>query len=284
MNLAQWRWKYLASNPAPPLSQLVFNTNGDLMGHAGTIALRGQAYGMPIPCYQIADVMIHPQARGYVGTNNVFTRLFRELLVQINQQHPQVLAYGFPGQRPFILGERALVYENVEQVQECVWNSNALPNNSGLHTTATTWSNIHFNRLWQRLQHQFPISLIRDADYINWRYMQNPFHSYQPLELSLFNQSIGWAIINIRGNEVLIVDLLIARNLCLQALGSISAWAKIHGLQTMRLWINANWRAKLPLIPVALPIIVTNTRWGLPWATEILRTDFYYTMGDVDIF
>lgn len=282
MNEEQWRWKYLTSNVGL-LNQLAFDSQGNVMGHAGAIALRGQAYGMSIPFYQITDVMVHPQARGYLGINNLFTQLLRVLLVQIKNTHPQVLAYGFPGLRPFVLGERVWVYEKVERAREYVWNVNEL-NGVGLLAIAASWDDVPFDVLWQRLGHQFPVSLIRDSDYIHWRYIHNPFRSYQLLELCWLKESIGWAVLYIRANEVLIVDFLIARNLCLHALRSISNWVKAHGWQIVRLWVGASWRSRLSLSIVDAPVVVTNMRWGLPWPTDVLSADLFYTMGDVDVF
>ena len=279
----QWRWKYLHHDNLP-LSRVAIDTQGNIIGHAGAVALRGQSYGKSMPMYQIADVMVHPQARGYLGTNNLFTILLRELLTDIAHTHRHVLAYGFPGLRPFKLGEYAKLYERIEQAKEFVWNVNELNGSLWLQAVETNWSQIRFNSLWQHLHYQFPISLIRDEEYLIWRYAQNPFRIYNIINLQILGMSVGWAVLHLKNTEALIVDMLITNQFKTQAIRAISGWAQMQGIKTLRLWINSNWQPKLSLAVINTPIIVTNMRWGLPVQTENLYKKFYYTMGDVDIF
>ncbi|MDV7398343.1 GNAT family N-acetyltransferase, partial [Arthrospira platensis SPKY1] len=113
---SQWRWKYTGAGltQSPP-ARLAFDSAGRLMGHAGAIPLRGWRQGQPLPFFQICDVMVHPSARGQLGGRNLFTRLARELLGELAENCPNAFAYGFPGQRPFRLGEYGRVYGRVEQ-------------------------------------------------------------------------------------------------------------------------------------------------------------------------
>jgi len=111
----QWHWKYFGTGSATPLVKLAFDSAGGVVGPAGAIPLRGWRHGRSLPFFQICDVMVHPAARGQLGGRNLFTRLARELLGDLAERWPNALAYGFPGLRPFRLGEYARVYGRVEQ-------------------------------------------------------------------------------------------------------------------------------------------------------------------------
>lgn len=280
----QWRWKYLHSSNNLPLSRVGTDAQGNIIGYTGAITLRGQIHGKPIPIYQIADVMVHPTARGYLGENNLCIKLLRELLTNIVNTDSNALAYGFPGLRMFKLAEYAKVYEQIEPAIECVWDVSTLNNKFWLKAVETNWLQVPFNTLWQRLHYQFPISLIRDENYIMWRYAQNPFRSYNLIHLHVLGYSIGWAVLHIKDTEALIIDILTPRYLWIQSLGAISKWVQIQGLKILRLWVSRDWRTRLPLTVIDTPIIVTNMRWVLSLPSAQLRTELYYTMGDVDIF
>jgi len=231
----QWHWKYRGLTGTLPASKLAFDPAGNLLGHAGAVTLVGQAQGASIPVYQIADVMVHPQARGHLGGYNLFTRLLQGLLADLARRHPRVLAYGFPGTRPFLLGERARVYARVEQAQEFSWAAGALEPGGWLRTAPLDWSHAGLDRLWRRRQPQLPLSLVRDRAYLAWRYARNPFRPYQLLGLWILGQLMGWAVVTLRGTECLITDLLIPHRRLLPVLGALDAWARDQELRTLRI-------------------------------------------------
>lgn len=284
----QWQWKYRGLISTPPPSKLAFDVAGRLIGHAGAVPLMGQARGTPIPWYQIADVMVHPQARGHLGAENLFTCLLRGLLTDLARRHPRVLAYGFPGNRPFLLGERTQVYARVEQAEELSWRAGELHPANWVRVVPLDWSHARLDHLWQRRQPQLPLSLVRDRAYLKWRYAHNPFRSYKLLGLRILGRLAGWAVVTTqrsnRGWECLISDLLVPRRWLLSALSALDMWARDHDQWVLRLWLPTGWRAGVPLPRVGTPVVVTNMRWGLPWRTEVVRHDLYYTMGDVDVF
>lgn len=278
----QWRWKYAADGPIPPL-RLAFDTSGRLVGHAGAIPLRGWRRGRPLPFFQVCDVMVHPEARGGLGDQNLFVRLVRELLVGLAERWPNAFAYGFPGLRPHRLGERARVYGEVERA--CAVRRPARHSLlSLLSVRPLDWGDARLNDLWLRLALGLPLTLVRDSNYLRWRYATNPFHTYQLLGLCLGTRLLGWVVIRSDDERLLIVDLLLHRRWLRLALVTLDRIAASGGIGEVLIWLPGSWREVAEKWIEPTEVVVANMVWGLQIPTAEVREDLYYTMGDLDIF
>lgn len=280
---SQWRWKYTGTGMASPLARLAFDHTGRLVGHAGAIPLRGWRQGHPLPFFQICDVMVHPDARGQLGRRNLFTVLARELLSRLAERWPEALADGFPGRRPFRLGEYARVYGQVEPVSALY-----RPSRRGLfpwlYTRPLAWNDPRLDRLWARLASGFALALVRDRDYLRWRYATHPFRVYQLLGIYLAGRLLGWAVVQRNNHHLRIIDLLASRRWLKPALAALDRTAAAAGAAEVEIWLPHGWRETLDGRQKLTEVVVANMIWRLPIPTDEVREALYYTMGDLDIF
>jgi len=69
-----------------------------------------------------------------------------------------------------------------------------------------------FTRLWERVRGQFAFAVLRDAAYLNWKYIQAPHVRYLVAALIRDNEAAGYAVYRHvqepRGRVTLLVDLL----------------------------------------------------------------------------
>lgn len=282
ITVEQWRWKYTGLGTSPP-SKLAFDANGCLVGHAGAIALRGWRQGRPWPFFQVCDVMVHPAVRGQLGGRNLFTRLARELLAGLAMRWPEAFAYGFPGQRPFRLGEYAQVYGEVERawaIEHPVQSGPRLR----LSARPLDWADERLNGLWARRAHDHGLALIRDRGYLQWRYATHPVHVYQLSGLFLGPRLLGWTVTRRSETRLLVVDLLINQRWLKLALAALERVAALNNAGIVEIWLPQGWRERAgqPLMPTE--VVVANMTWELPIPTAEVRETLYYTMGDLDIF
>lgn len=280
---SEWWWKYTGTGTMPPPVQLAFDTTGKLIGHAGAIPLKGWRYGQPVPFFQICDVMVHPAARGQLGGRNLFTLLVRKLLGNLAERYPNVFAYGFPGRRPFRLGEYTRVYGEVEQaltIHRPV-RQHMLP---VLYTKPLAWSDARLDRLWARLAPRFTLALVRDQAYLHWRYAANPFRSYNLLGLHLAGHLLGWAVTRREDKQLRVIDLLIARRWLKLALMGLDRAATDFECVETDFWLPSGWREAASGRTEPTGVVVANMVWKLPVTTEEAHRALYYTMGDLDIF
>jgi len=282
MDVGQWRWKYLSTQHRP-YSKIAQDDTGRIIGHAGAIRLRGILEGRPIPFFQIVDVMVHPEYRGYMGRRNLFGSIMRGLFEEIARDFDTVLCYGFPGRRPYILGERMGIYEAVEEAVEIIIRpQKRWAPMIGLRQV--DWGDGRLEDLWKTIQGEYRLSLIRDSHYLQWRYASNPFFSYRLLGLFILGRLKGWFVIRQEGKKVLIIDLLVKRKHLGGALRAISNYFASEEGTSIHLWLPRGWRACLDAHgEERTGVIVTNMIWQLPLKTSLLRERLYYTMGDTDI-
>ncbi|MCB1771414.1 MAG: GNAT family N-acetyltransferase [Candidatus Competibacteraceae bacterium] len=280
---AHWRWKYTGAGLTLPLARLAFDSDGRLVGHAGAIALRGWRQGRYLPFLQICDVMVHPAARWQLGQRNLFTRLARELLEEIAQRWPEAFAYGFPGRRPFRLGEYAGVYEEVERTV-CLSRPVSKRRLPLPGTRALDWNDGWLDAFWTEQASTLPLALARDRAYLDWRYARHPHHRYQLLGLQLAGLRFGWAVVQPIENRLRVVDLLVARHWLKPALRALDRVAGAIGLQAVEIWLPSGWRETVDGVLEPTEVVAANMIWRLPLRTATVREELYYTMGDLDIF
>lgn len=284
LSVPQWRWKYPGMDRDASACQVAEDADGAIIGHAGAVRLRGCLRGKDLDCYQICDVMVRKSARGHLGGRNLFTRLIRSLLEEIAGRHENAFAYGFPGERPFLLGERAGAYSPIERIPEIQWHAGSRAP-SWLRASALIWGHLALDRLWLGWERANPgLYVVRDGAYLRWRYRDNPFRVYELLGIHVLGFLFGWAVVCRAQDRRLLVDLLIPRRLLKSALAAVDRWCEKDGGKSVHLWLPQGWRGVAQGMVLDTPVVATNMIWGLPLRTEQVMRDFYYTMGDADIF
>lgn len=282
----QWRWKYTANGGCEPLARLAFDGNNQLVGHAGAILLQGWRHGKPLPILQICDVMVQPAARGQLGGRNVFTRLARELLESIAERWPSAIAYGFPGLRPFRLGEYVKVYaalETAHSLQLPGLTTKRVP--SLINTRYLAWDEQRLDSIWDKLApRHLGLAVRRDAAYLYWRYATHPQHHYRLLGFHVCGHFLGWAVLRIREQRLLVVDILLAPRWLNAALLALQRLAGVAGLNMLEIWLPEQQLQRLHGVINTTPVIVTHMVWRATLPTATVARELYYTMGDLDIF
>jgi hypothetical protein len=186
--------------------------------------------------------------------------------------------------RPFIVGQRVGVYDRIEQGTDCI---KPLKNQSFnfLSVKNIDWSDDRLDTLWTNLSEKFHLSLIRDREYLHWRYATNPFFSYQLLGIFFLKQLRGWAVIRDSGDEVLVVDILLKPQKYSSVLKALEGYFITLKKKTIRLWLPERWRKGLRSYSMKeTEVVVTNMIWKMPIPTPAVKENLFYTMGDVDIF
>jgi hypothetical protein len=282
MSIDQWRWKYFSAEEKL-YTKVAQDAAGKIIAHAGAIRLRGVLEGRTIPFFQIVDVMVHPEYRGYMGRNNLFKFIMKALFEDISRDFDRVLCYGFPGKRPYILGEKTKIYDAIEEAIELI----ITPTRKRLSlfkVKPLDWKDRRINNLWETIAKDCKLSLVRDTKYLLWRYASNPSFTYSLLGLFTFGRLKGWVVIRQEGERILIVDLLVKKKRLREALKAIEDYFS-KDKPSIHMWLPHGWRGFINSYKEQQTgVIVTNMIWQLPLKTPLVRDRLYYTMGDTDIF
>ena len=283
LSISQWQWKYQGTQSETVFAKVIFDNKNELIGHAGAIPLQGYLCGKQIPFFQICDVMIHPHHRGYLGSRNLFTCLLRDLLTTIFQRFPQAFCYGFPGRRPFLLGKQARVYDMIETAIETTRRTKA-KRWHWLNTKPLAWNDSRLDSLALQFTSQYALLLRRDQLYLQWRYADNPFFSYQMIGFFIIGKLAGWAVTRQKENRLLVVDILIARHWFESALVSLDKIAAQRGADSVHIWLPNELSKSNLGEQRSTDVIATHMTWKAYYSSNDVRRNFYYTMGDLDIF
>jgi hypothetical protein len=210
--------------------------------------------------------------------------MIKNLFEDIRAKFPDVFCYGFPGQRPFLLGKRIGVYDEIETAADCI----LCPKFSFFNPCkieAVPWGDSRLDALWSALSGILSLSLIRDKEYLTWRYASNPFYSYLLLGIFCSGELRGWFVIRDTGKEILVIDFLMETILFKSALKALRKLFSAEKEKVIRLWLPEKLRRSLENCRTEkTEIVVTNMIWKFPLHTADVREGLYYTMGDVDIF
>ncbi len=199
-----WRWKYQGGPRLAGFNIVARSPDGvQLQGHVGASAFQGRWDSQDIVMVQVADVMVHPQARSGHQPTNLYRRLMTTLQTQVHRvlgDKPTVL-YGFPGVRPSKLGQRVGLYRSLYFCAE-----HSLPS---MKNAPSRWSwrlrghQVHpvpwpqadewLNAIARNAHfaHRQP-AICKTAAYLLWRYGTNPHHSYQLWVHTQWGQPQTW--------------------------------------------------------------------------------------------
>lgn len=288
MDLDTWRWKYNGA-PSGLSLQLIARdlTTGEMIGHIGVVLLPGRLQKGSKPDVlwaQIGDIMVLESARGDMRLTGVYPRLVRRMQDELQTLvgHRQVFAYGFPGVRPFRLGQRLGYYREIQRCQITHYKPMAAP---------PWWQWRHWLPLRLRKiscdetlkpvdaidqqQAQGP-SLLKNAEYLEWRYRRHPGRKYTGWWTSnRKGQPTGWIFTSVSedGRSLTIIDSQLPkgdRHLAIQALILANPDQRIQG-----------WLSAMPGTTESTPIV----------ATEFGTPDFHpahpsplFQPGDTDVF
>lgn len=129
------------------------------------------------------------------------------------------------------------------------------------------------------------MALVRDRAYLDWRYAKNPFNTYQLMGVFFVGILLGWIVIRQEKADYYLVDFLVHPSLCKPAVQAVRKYFEKSGMNgNLYYWLPEKWRSKCCQATSNSDVIVTNVIWRLPMPTEVVRENFYYTMGDADIF
>ena len=277
----QWRWKYQQGPRLGALNLVAHDMQGRLVGHAGAIVFTGSFRGRVLPMAQVCDIMVLPDARGGLGQQGTYPSLIEALRLQLQARFPGVLAYGFPGKRPFRLGERIGFYRRFYDIQESTLDAAAVPSGWPLpwRVVPADWGAVSLESVWSRWGPLQPGPMVaRTADYLAWRYRDHPQHSYQLWACRRWWRDAGWLVTRrLPDGTECIIDALLPSSLdaapAVAALGrAIMAQAAVA--PTIRTW--------LPLPQqFGTPIVATEFRvqhWHADWPSPAFQP------GDTDVY
>jgi hypothetical protein len=234
VSTAAWLWKY--HDKALDGHVNVVLAEGDrILGHAGAVILPGSHDGERVPLAQICDVMLAPDARGGAGPRGPYATLIQGLIDTLQARIPDGLFFGFPGERPFRLGERLGFYRRLGHIYE-QRRPTSPSGGSFRRLSPLDWTDRRLDLLWSRGAARAGCRIVRDARYLDWRYARNPHRTYQLLGVHLGWWLVGWVVVHLQDGEVLVVDRWLDERTLEPVLRALVRWGHAQGAAQIVWW------------------------------------------------
>lgn len=323
-SLEYWRWKY-CQNPQGFSERLIWVAEvDDLVGHYAIIGTRLKLGDTYILGAQSVDTATHPkyQRRG----------IFKDLAMSVYEHASQIeipVVYGFAAGASLKGLTNHLGWKIVSPVPVLMYPLNFKKvaslkfTNRFLRRLVVLWLMVdtklwrrdraiskipegqvvhlssfdeRFNVFWEDIQLDYCNLIVRDKDYLNWRYSLEPEHEYAILALVKDEKIFGFTVVGIsEGENVRIGNILEA--LCLPEhdeaflalLEAGVSWLKHRHADVVRCWMpewHRNWRLLRKFgfrrYKTALTLSVRCTMSGPLTKTLFRRKLWFFTLGDSD--
>ncbi len=284
MTLDEWRWKYTGRGNKKVYSSVAVNECGEVVAHYGGIPHRMTYQGKEVYGLAIGDVMVHPKFRGL--------KLFKKAAILVPEDAVKdgiILGYGFPNEKSMALPEKIGLYEKVEDVFEANKEANFINNLSRFiyKFFPLSYDDSRIDILWESVKRGIKIGIVRDREYLRWRYQRHPFYKYElwGLKKRWGNKLAGLAVLRREGERILVIDFVCGKDILTTLFKKIENYAYTSRIKTITLWFPEYLRKIMEDMGFQTKISCTcipRTTHEKTLTKEEIKGKFFYTMGDTD--
>lgn len=287
MPLTEWRWKYKGQQANQKVYLVLLeDEKAGIVGNYGGVSLRMLHDGREIKGIASCDTMIDPKYRSFVRFKNMAL-----LLEEIAIRDGHVLYYGFSNDRIIKLTiEKLKLYEKVGPAngydKDVEFHNNL--NRYSYTFSPLDYDDEQIDRLWALSKHQYKLAVIRDREYLRWRFRDNQLHQYElwGLRKRWSGELQALAVLKKEeGQKISVMDLVFRDNMLPRLLQKIDNYSYTLGQKKIALWLphyHARTLAELGFKPfITGATIPTSPNPKTLKGPEILEK-LYYTMGDTD--
>lgn len=277
---AMWYWKYV-----PPWTQrhycYIGRIDGKVIGFFGAVPLRGMKDDQEIPYFQLTDFMVHPDHRlkhDYFGLGS------KHILGDIQESNAEHLVYGFSGHKAFRFLERFGLGGFIAKPRTRYLRIADAPEDSGYEFVPWEWNSNLIDKVWALHRPHIKAGLIRDKEYIFWRYGSHPINGYRLLGVCRDGDPIGFVVTGSdrpsehgRAKETPVVDALLPAAESRQILHELARYCG----NDLMFWLPDRMAEGVEESKDS-GTHCYHYKEDSALSTEHLTENLYYTMGDVD--
>ncbi len=271
-------WKYRFNLFGRLYGVQAVNEKGEAVGHVAAIPLKGHWYGKETVFFQFVDAMVHEEHRG----KNTLTRMIEVLFDFIKEHHQEFFPYVYPGPVSFKIGTKYGWLTHLESVKDVIIKPRRR-SFTFLKLEEPTQELGIITKIWTSLKNYYPIALMRDEEFLKWRYLSHPIFSYKLYVVKKFWKPIGFVVCSFNQEGMpRIIDYLLPPESYKEVLEHISF---LFG-KPMVAWISSCFlRENLEVLstPIELCLVNYGLLSNLP-PLDAIKKDFFYTMADIDIY
>jgi hypothetical protein len=284
-----WNWKYGEGRGR----SVIATRGGRLIAHYGSTLRAVSVFGDVGTAIQICDVMVDPHERGVMtrqGAMYITTTTFLEIYLGLLQYD---IAYGFPNRRHMQLGERLGLYAEVARMVEIRWRPTTPKPSPGSRLHALNADSLSYqgliNKVWSKMAKDLAgkIVIIRDWDYIKYRYFRHPTNSYSVFGvISRWTGKLEGVIVLRQENQMCeLVDMVVPLAKLPKMIDQACRVASRWGCESLYCWCtdyHAPLLATHAGVISPLDISVPASLWPPGRETAHLKDKWWLMSGDTE--
>ena len=281
MTVEQWEWKYTGQGLNDNKSAVAMNESGELRGHFGAIAVRAWWMNKYQTAYQAVDQMIDKSYRGGLQRKGLYSHLG-----SFYWDHIKSFKYGFVNLNHMRLGKIAGFFEDCVSVKD---HSLSVRKHSSplFKLEQMDWDDKQIDTLWDKVHKGIGWSIIRDREFLKWRFKTNPFHTHKLYGLRRRYRGglLGWIVVKERDDTLCLMDLLFIDEYLESLLKKAIAMAYREDKKKIVVWLNNRYDERLSGIgfeSVERGTYIPNIIKTKLCDNKEMNRNFYFTMGDTD--
>jgi len=289
LTIEQWKWKYLGQGNLRVWAAVAENENQEIVAHYGGLPVRMFFRGRHIIGCQCVDAMVRKEYRakeqGIPQAGSAFHKISNLLYETFG-----TFFYAFPGDVYYNWGRKTGHIEECIEVPEYRHDCSSHMTHSAVRLYSLKpieWTDIRIDELWDRVKGNLGWAMIRDREFIAWRYKSNPFYQHRIYGLEkVFSRKLsGWVIVRENGDDLMVMDMVFEDGALEVLLRETIHIGRSMGKKQVRLWLPERYREKLLTLcfqQVDIRTWMPNfVAYKVAESAEI-RENFYYTIGDAD--
>jgi GNAT superfamily N-acetyltransferase len=197
-DLTNWRWKYTGENPAGESIMYYADNNGEIVGHFAAIPMWYWINGEQVRASHSIAMMIKPEWQNRGLIKFVGDKLLKDLEAQ---NFP--FTYGYPNENAYELHIQFWKYTEIAQQtlfeRKLDSTSNILLQE---FSTSLIFKKIEkfddsVNTLWEENKNHFKAIVIRNSNFLNWRYLARPDVSYYSFGAYENDRLVGYCVLKL---------------------------------------------------------------------------------------
>jgi len=232
-SLDRWDWRY-KKNPYGFLAVVGESDSGEIVGHLGMYFLKMKVGNKTVIGSQAGNLVVHPNFR----RQGMFLTIGRQL-AKLAAKNNAVLTYIFPNAPAPYHGHIKYGYFDIQMIPTLVsyvdFHRATNEKTSKIISTAAKFSPLidylhskkrsrlesnlqvtqvdgfgeEINQLWNRISHEYDLIVVREKDYLNWRYFECPEWHYNVLVAEKNNVTKGFLVTSVHKVRTRIIGYIV---------------------------------------------------------------------------
>lgn len=288
-SLEEWRWKF-PERPEGRWIMLALDPGGRVLAHYGAVAVQVRFGGAQLRGAQVVDAYSRSEVRG----TRVFSTCYQRFVGSFGAPGGLSFIFGFPGRRHYEMGFKVLNYVPITSVPYWVrpvrrrrslsaWRYGV---GEGFEAAAA-------DDLWRRAGERYDVAAVRDAGWLQRRYLGRPGVEYVHLAATRRGRTHARAVARAQDGILRWAELVWdgEDERALDALDvALDRVARRLSCASLELWLGGDPAAERALErfgwerrPCPLDMLLVTVPFEERADMERMRRSFYLTMGDSDL-